>query len=573
MKIVAFWLLSTFGLLAQTVILPLSQVRAGQKGVGKTVFQGTTISDFGAEILGVLPNLGPKQSIILARLTGPEVSQTGVMQGMSGSPVYVDGKLIGAVALAFSFSKEAIAGIRPIEDMRLPVSEEKFSRIQAKLPVAAFGDQQLTPIATPLSFSGFTPSTLAKFATSLRELGLEPRQAVSSGAATSNQVQKGTLLPGAMISVQLMTGDLSVAADGTVTDVEGDRILAFGHEFMQLGATNLPFARAAVIALLPSVSNSFKISAAQEMLGTITADHSAGIRGRLGQQPKLIPLKISVSGPGGTENYQMNMVQDSVLTPYLLNMAVFSTLEARQRSMGNNAITARGRVKFAGLPDLVLSASAAGEMAIHTQVAQSVTFPLQALLQAGFSQLEPTAIELEMSTTNSKTNLQLDQIYSDRKVVRPGDEVRVTAVMVGDQGQEIRESTTMMIPKSIRPGNVTLSVSDASGSTFSNIMKLIAYPPATAAAMIEQLNGFSKSHRLYLKLLRADQPGVTMRGEEMQQPPVSVAQILRKETPAQSALNALTAFRPGVIWEQEWQWADRPVSGNRSLQWEVRSEQ
>ena len=242
-------------------IMPLKDVHAGMTGVGKTVFSGDKIEDFKVEILGILANTGPKQSLILARLSGGPLEHTGVMQGMSGSPVYIDGKLAGAVALAFPQAKEAIAGIRPIEEM-LRVAPDVKSQPPATVARQRYvsGDLRLEEIATPVSFSCFTASALEQFAPRLRELGLDPRQGVSGGGNPPDRLgDPSKLEPGSMISVQLLSGDMSVSADGTVTAIDGNRVYAFGHRFLASGTTDLPFARAEVLALLPNLASSFKI--------------------------------------------------------------------------------------------------------------------------------------------------------------------------------------------------------------------------------------------------------------------------------------------------------------------------
>ena len=272
------------------------------RGTGRTVFSGNKIEDFQVEILGVLDNIGPKESLILARLSGGPLEHTGVMQGMSGSPVYIDGKLVGAVAMAFPFAKDPIAGIRPIEAMlrtstaatppspspapaassraALALNERDLTRRIPRPEPALGGEARMIDIATPLSFGGFSRATLDAFAPQLRTLGLEPRQGVTSGGKIEPGMGNAAdLKPGAMISVQLMAGDLSVGADGTVTHIVGNRIYAFGHRFLNIGSTALPFARAEVLTLLANTNTSFKISSAKEWMGTIYQDRNTAVAG------------------------------------------------------------------------------------------------------------------------------------------------------------------------------------------------------------------------------------------------------------------------------------------------------
>ena len=246
------------GLFAQQAgsFFHLKDIRPGLRGTGSTVFTGDRVEDFGVEILGVLDNFGPKESLILARLSGGPLEHTGVMEGMSGSPVYIDGKLVGAVAMAFPFAKDPIAAIRPIEDMVRPsavgstapaaaanqrlalaLASRDLTRLLTPRGPSPAGSDRMIEIATPLSFGGFSRGTLDAFAPQLRALGLEPRQAITTGSSPQGQMgNPADLHPGSMISVQLLAGDLSVGASGTVTYIEGSRIYAFGPRCLDVGS-------------------------------------------------------------------------------------------------------------------------------------------------------------------------------------------------------------------------------------------------------------------------------------------------------------------------------------------------
>src|SRR3954453_20078363 len=313
----------------------LKDVRAGQHGVGRTVFHGNRIEEVQVEILGVLENLTPKQSIVLAKLSGGPLAETGVMQGMSGSPVYIDGKLLGAIALGFPFSKQPIAGIQPIEPMiadsrvgsQTPATLASTGREfevqgkslfstslgQSKTLSSSFGNLQ--EIFTPLSLSGFSSATVQAFGPAFRKLGLEIQEGVSSGTPSSQQLT-GKVLPGSMISVQLLSGDMTISADGTVTYVDGTHVYAFGHRFLDAGATDLPFARADVVALLPTLNSSCKLSASREWVGSITSDRASAIAGEMGRHAHTITLRISVrSAETSTHDYSFQVVNDRLLTP------------------------------------------------------------------------------------------------------------------------------------------------------------------------------------------------------------------------------------------------------------------
>src|SRR5690348_15006301 len=341
------------------------------RGTGRTVFAGNQVQEFQVEILGVLDNVGPKQSLILARLSGGPLDHTGVMQGMSGSPVYLDGRLLGAVAMAFPFAKDPIAGIRPIQDMlsvgsapapapaanrvqraSLSPDEHDLTRWFSKPEPALAGEGRMVDIATPISFGGFSRATLETFAPQLRALGLEPRQGVTSGSDIGARMgNPADLKPGSMISVQLMAGDLSVGADGTVTHIDGTRIYAFGHRFLDVGPTALPFARAEVITLLPNLNTSFKLSTAKEWMGTMYQDRDTAVAGELGKRAPLVPVSVAISRAGRpVESYRMQMVNDTLLSPLLLQMAVYSAIDATERSVGAASLHISGEIDFQNSP-------------------------------------------------------------------------------------------------------------------------------------------------------------------------------------------------------------------------------
>jgi hypothetical protein len=324
---------------ASTPLMSIDEIRPGMVGVGRTVFQGSELKDFKVHILGVLRNVqGPKRDLILAKLEGEGLAESGVAQGMSGSPVYIDGRLIGAVSYSIgAFSKEPIAGITPIAEMKdatamarrsttqqarleLPVTREglaaalraTYSRlapfaaraadVQAiGLPAATAAQiaPMLRPISTPLVMSGFDPETVDLISGAFREAGFTPM--VSGGAGAQMPPITGPLREGDAVGVSLITGDLEMGATGTVTHIDGDRVYAFGHPFYGLGPTEFPMTRAYVYTILPSLMTSFKISSMGETIGTIQQDRATAIAGSLGKGPALIPMNVSLLRADGTD--------------------------------------------------------------------------------------------------------------------------------------------------------------------------------------------------------------------------------------------------------------------------------
>lgn len=512
---------------AAPAIFPLKDVRAGQRGLGRTVFSGSRVEEFQVEILGVLENLGPRESIILARLQGGPLENTGVMQGMSGSPVYIDGKLAGAVALSFPLSKEAIAGIRPIEDM-LRVDPQPPARNIAsasppprRRPFVA-GETRLEEIATPVSFSGFTPATLEHFAPQLRELGWDPRQGISGGGAPSDRLgDPRRLEPGSMISVQLLSGDMSVGADGTVTAIDGDRVYAFGHRFLAEGPTDLPFALAEVLALLPNLSSSFKISTAREWMGAITADRDTAISGLTGRQAKLIPVEIRV----GPNTYRMRTIQDRVMTPLLAQMAVFSAIDATERSIGSQTFSVRGQLDFAAGPVRVDDVYS-GEVAVAAIASAGVSAPLAYAFQSGFDAMKLENISLDIGVVEKRGQQQIADVIAPR-TVHPGDEVELTVVLAGDSGAETSQRVRYRVPVGAPAGPLSFTVSDATSTNLLEFQSMVGTPQRSAQQVLSLLTGFRSNTKAYLRVWRSE-PSYTVEGRDLPAPPPSLAMILSR---------------------------------------------
>lgn len=559
------------------------------KGTGKTVFSGERIEEFQVEILGVLDNIGPKQSLILARLSGGPLAKTGVLQGMSGSPVYIDGRLVGALAMAFAFSKEPIAGIRPIEEM-LRVGEsaappprpthaalwdgQLASVIPPRLDVLAAGGARMVDIATPISFGGFTRNTIEHFAPQLRTMGLEPCQGMSGGGRLRPALgNPSALQPGSMISVQLLSGDMSIGADGTITSIDGQHVYAFGHRFLSIGSTDLPFARAEVLTLLPNLSTSFKISAAREWMGTITEDRNTAIAGQLGRRAATIPVEISVRrrGPASASqapaSYQMRMVNDTILSPFLLQMAVFSAIDATERAVGDSSFSVTGEVEFAGgAPPLKLNNMYAGDMNLAALVSLSTAVPLAYVMQGGFEALKLKRVSLEIGSFPKKRQLQIDQLWSSRREVRPGESVDFTVVLAGDSGAELTRKVTYRVPIGALPGPLQFTAADAMTINLTDYRQLISTPPKSATQLVSFMNALRSNTKAYLRVWRAE-PSYDVQGESLPGPPPSLGMILAR---SQASLTSLPAMANSKVAEFEIGAGDMVVSGSKTIQVEVK---
>jgi hypothetical protein len=545
---------------AAPAIFPLKDIRAGQHGVGRTVFAGSRVEEFDVEILGVLENLSPKESIILGRLKGGPLEHTGVMQGMSGSPVYIDGKLAGAVALSFPYSKDAIAGIRPIEDM-LRV-EPDGPRIMARQRYIA-RDARLEEIATPVSFSGFTSATLEHFGAQLREMGMDPRQGVSGGGKPTDRMgDPKDIEPGSMISAQLLSGDYSISADGTVTCIDGDRIYAFGHRFMASGPSDIPFARAEVLALLPNVSSSFKISAAREWMGTLTDDRSTAVSGVMGRRAAMAPVDIHV----GNNSYHMRVVQDRVMTPLVTQMALFSAIDATERAQGGSTFSVTGHLDFEGgsvRVDNVYS----GDVAVAALAALGVGTSLNFAMASGFDAFKLKGVTLDVGVIERKSQMQITDIAAPRSV-RPGESVELIVTLTGENGDETQRKILYRVPVGAPMGPINFTAADASTTNVTEFGASIGLQYHSPGQVLEFLNGLRSNTKAYVRVWR-NESAYTIDGRDLPSPPPSVAMILSR---AQTQATAVASLRGSKLAEIEIPGGNNVVTGSKTVQVEVKEQ-
>src|SRR5438876_7639895 len=329
--------------------MPLSQIQKGMRGYGVTVFEGNRLDKFDVEILGVLHNIGPSQDLILAKVDSPVIQRAGVIAGMSGSPIYIDGKVIGALAWSWQFEKEPVAGITPIEEMlkiadlgastssaviaatpRISASEfvsaianqkeaEVFEKLESGFASASPASTMsgVRPIAVPLSMSSFAPDTISRFSKYLDAMGFVAVPSGSTTAGASSSLSKAEFHAGDAVGAVLLNGDFNVAATGTVTFIDGNRVYAFGHPFLDMGEVSFPMAKSDIIAVMPSLASSFKFANTGAIVGSFRQDRSTGIMGMIGDKADMIPIDLSVEGSGPGQSHHVNIGRHSLLAPPL----------------------------------------------------------------------------------------------------------------------------------------------------------------------------------------------------------------------------------------------------------------
>ncbi len=543
-------LLLCFGLLAfppkvfglePGATMPVDQLRRGQVGIGRTVFQGTRIDSFGAEILGVLHNVfGPGIDIILARLSGDPLDDTGVIAGMSGSPVYIDGKLIGAVAYSFgSFSKEPIAGITPIADMQAVLERPlKTARDEGRpdtwAPSAGGPNPELTdlsipeagglkPVATPLAMSGFSPRVVADLRQEFLRVGLLP---VQGGGGVDSTLAQGPFEPGAALGVQLIRGDFSITGIGTLTHRDGDRIIGFGHPMLFGGSTTMPMTAAFIHQVLPSQRLSFKLGTASRPMGVIVQDRAPGVAGIVGQRADMIPARVDVHSPGNRESFSMEILRNREFSPILMRYAVANALISAEKRSGEATVRTRTRIHLAGYPPLDLGNIHSGPNVLSDAVL-GATSSLGRLMQNPFEPVRLDEVVFSLEVEEEIHAAHIESIRLRKTRFRPGDRVRVTILLHPYLGTPETVETELRLPAEARSGKLILRASSAEQHRRLESKRAPGeYAPRDFEHLIRLLKNGDRNDTLIIDLLSLRR-GVTVQGKEVTSLPPSVLSALR----------------------------------------------
>jgi hypothetical protein len=595
------------GLPAQTRTYPVDDLKPGMVAVGRTVFEGDRLDEFKAHILGVLRNvIGPRRNLILARLEGGPLANTGVIAGMSGSPVYIDGRLVGAVSYSLGqFAKEPIAGITPFDEMvdaaTLPGPRRQVARVELPMPlnqdvlraalsqafawarpfaespndVQVFGDTSvnagigtmLRPIATPITLGGFDATVADPVVAAFRDRGFLPVMTGGAGSATALRAQQDgsaatprPLRPGDPIGVALMSGDMELGATGTVTEVIGDRVYAFGHPFYNLGPTAFPMTRAYVHTILPSLVSSSKIASTGEVIGTVLQDRATAIAGTLGPGPAMIPIHLTLHAERGTrKTFKMTMVRDQLFTPLLAYLSVLNTLTSYERENGIASYAVRGTAQVKNHAALSFEDLFSGDQP-SVGAAASVVTPINVLLRNSFEDVEIEALTLDIDASEQARSATLERVWLDGTRARPGSAVTIKVLLRSYRGEEIMKSLAVQVPANAR-GSLSVMVADGIRLSQWESRELQVQPLQTRGVpqMLRVLNSARKNNRLYVRLIARD-GGAIVKGESLTALPPSVLAVLEADRSGGS-------FRPlqsAVLGEWEIP-TDLAVTGSRTL--------
>jgi hypothetical protein len=554
----------------------VDDLEAGDRCVGKSVFAGSTIDTFGLVILGVARATSPGGDVIIARAEGERLELTGILQGMSGSPVYRDGRLIGAVAGTWPFVEEPIAAITPIGEMLpamdaldrepsggggsgraipgsglLPPGAEERSRIHWVARAAglaggggpgglapalgAYAGREVAPLGVPLAVSSGDARLIGRLAAALGPSGLVPVAGPAGGAGTPPD----PLEPGASVGVQLVGGDVSMAAIGTVTLLDGDRVLAFGHPLFNSGLIEMPMVGGYVHALLPLQTASFKYASATDPIGSFLVDRRRAVAGRLGAVAPTVRLRVSVRSGSSSEErrYSFDVVRSRALTPFFSGAALADAVSEAGQGVGDATVTLRVVVSTANESIEYETLFATADPTFRP--AGELGTLLDVIYDNAIEEVDPREIVVDVLVEQGLRRTEITRVEADRAIYRPGDTVRVRLTLSEWQGPDSTELIDLALPASLPEGDVRLRVGGAS-----------SYHEWEAERLGEGLR--PRSYRQLLDLIDRSRPGNTVVAQIVAPGPgVSLSGSEMRGIPRRAALVLATSATSGAVHETE----------------------
>lgn len=520
-------------------ILPLSQVQPGMQGYACTIFAGDQIEKFDLEVIGIMPNfLGPRQSIILVQLKGPKVEHTGVVAGMSGSPVYLDGKLAGALSLKLGiFTKEPIAGVTPIQDVMGPPVQHTASwapasptpslaaaRSEAPTALTLPLSSALQPIETPLVFSGFAAAALEQFVPQFHSYGFVAAQ----GGTAAPRPDDKQLAPGDMAGMVLVQGDASINSACTVTAIRADRVYLCGHPFLNLGNVQLPMARSRVLTTLSSDLASTKIVNVGGSIGTITGDHLTAVTGKLGAPPPMVPLDLTIANGGAERKLHFDIVNHPKLTPLLVALTTFNGLTQNAIYGEGSTLRLSGEIRLKGhAPVKMENTYAPGDVPTPDglPIAVGVQNIFSRLFLNDFEVPVVDHIALRVDSMPGRQSFNLDSAWLEKSQAEPGENIRIRVLLHPYRGVPFIQETVLRIPEQIAHG-AALRIVVTDGDTLNRASRGFAFPgsggPTGLDQLIAVLNRERRNDRVYVGLF---EPRPTLLWEDKELPSVPLSAI------------------------------------------------
>jgi len=512
--------------------MPTDSVKAGMQGYGLSVFKGTSVDSFPMTILGVLKGNRPGADLILARAQGAFLERTGIIAGMSGSPVYIGGRLIGAVSYTWAFTKDPVAGITPITEMLSSLRPEPEN--QAEPSDARYGALDLPPggsspipgeahpIVTPLALSGFTPEALRYMEPWLQDHGFV--SAPGGGSSASGSCD--SIVPGSAVGVELVRGDMEATAIGTVTYRDGNRVLAFGHPFYALGRVQLPMSAATIHTVFASQQISTKVGSATRTCGTFVADRSVGIAGELGKAPSMIPVSVVIRGTGRDRTYHYEIARSRSLTPGLAAATIVSSISEALFDVG--LATTRYDLTYwmNGGKEVLHRGNAMVAPAPVAGTGDDVSQTLFLLLINRFETVRLDSLRAEIAVEEGLDQATLTSVRVTPTMVAPGERVEVELSIQPARREPETRRVAFVVPPQTSPGDLSVRVcSGQDTDKWERERAPDAFEPQSLDHLLGLLSHERRGDQLFVQLYR-ETKGLTVRGGEISQPPPSIASVL-----------------------------------------------
>lgn len=568
--------------------MPVDEIKPGMKGIGKTVFEGTKIEDFQIEVLDVVKNAnGPKADIIWILCSGGPLEETGVLSGMSGSPVYIDGRLIGAVAYRLgSFPKRPVAGVTPIASMlRIIDGKEGMSSADRSgtsswasieqddsvlgaegsfldflmrgqpdiVPLASEGNPvSLMPIQTPVMMAGFHPKAIKDIAPVMRRFGMIPIQ--GGGTSSQSESEEITFAPGAVLGVQLVRGDLSAFASGTLTYVHDNKILGFGHPMMGMGSTSLPMSGGRISLLVSSMMASSKYVSPARTMGTLVYDDQYGIMGVVGKEPEFIPMKVLIN----SQEFNFEIAKHKLFAPTYAFLAAVNTIYSEEKTQGDYTMRTHWELELSHYPTISKDNVFSGTS--PSAAASAFASPLLALMQNTFEEVDVESILLEIEFHDKRTNARIDGVRISKDRIRPGDSLDVTVFMTPYLEDTVTKQFQVTVPKDMPEGRALLRLLDASSSeSWERSRAPMKARTVNVSHIIRRIREEESNNDIIVEIFNP-KLGVTIRDQELPALPLTALSVISSQKQAGGS-----GFTRGTTFMKERIHTDYVVSGSAML--------
>jgi len=543
--------ITLFGTLSFSEIMKLKDLKIGMEGSGKTIYKGTDIETFKFKILGFIENFSAGKTLIIAELYSPVLAEGGIVSGMSGSPVYIDGKIIGAVAYGFGFSKKPIGGITPIEDIlktdsynkksfQINISDIKvdfgkknvkkiWNLIEKKLTerVKFSPNSNLSPIKLISYSRGMSPLSTHRLNPIFTPLSSLSNLKLKSNSIKTNDKNFFKLRAADAVSIPLVRGDFEYSSSGTVTFVDGKKAYLFGHPFFNLGAVSFPLHKAEVITIVPSYQSPFKLSASKQMIGTVTQDRFSSVVGELGKKPYMIPLKIFLKDRN--KNFKVEIVNHPLLTPALSAISLNNVFTTELQEAGFQSLMIKGKIFVENEKNINIDElySGSGSYDNFSNLVMAINF---FLMNNKEKEIKIQKMDFEVTTSENIKKASIENVLINKQKFKTGELIKLKIKLKNDMGKTFTKDIQIKTPMLTAGTNFYILIGDRNAiSRFDAQNIKSSYFPPDVSSLIRAINNIRKGNRIYVKVFTS-QKGLFLKGREYSNMPESLTSLYKSQS-------------------------------------------